>query len=658
MGVDQRQIDAVINKANIVDIIGKYLDLQKKGRNYLAVCPFHDDKDPSLHITPTKKIFKCFVCGVGGNVLTFVQEFNNTTFFNALNIVANEVKIKIDGLKSYDNKPKFNNVEARVIAINTEAAKFFNAMLITKPAKLARDYIQSRFIKNTEIITFQIGFAPKAVDLKSYLLKKGFEARDIENAKLFSSKGTNEWCFFENRIVFPIWDSENNIIGFSGRAFLPGDEPKYKNSIENVVFKKSQLAYNFANALNHVRVANEIIILEGFMDVISLERIGIKNSVAIMGTTLSDYHVKLFSKVTKNFKLFLDGDKAGVKAALKTAIFLMDRMINVSIIENKTMKDPDELVVEGNKNLIEEMILNARHPIDFAIDYYGRDLNKSDSTSVANYIKNIVELIEHEQNGIIKTTSINRLVGLTNVPKEEIEKLIKNVVKVEVVNPEEVYQANEFGHEDMWIDYSASDEDYNAGFFDHSQMQTFTSSEPEQPTTQDFQTMKLDVLWSTQQMQLFNERRKRAESMLLIDLINSPNNLELIKANLNIFTNFSYMKVAQHVISMYEHKEYEGDAPKVVQASIEKVKGLSVSPLFEMKNRLDYYNEDYKYSISGVNDILDTIKLYRLWKKHNDILRKMLETTDRSAKLILHTICEQAMEEIRAINNNKEERSK
>ncbi|ATX70878.1 DNA primase [Spiroplasma clarkii] len=658
MAINQAQIDEVINKANIADIIGKYLDIQKKGRNYLAVCPFHDDKDPSLHIAPSKKIFKCFVCGVGGNVITFVQEFNNTTFFKALNIVASTVKVKIDGLKNLDDRPRFNNAEARVLVINNEAAKFFNAMLITKSAKLAREYLMQRGIKKSEISKFHIGFVPKDMDLKQYLLKKGFELRDLENSKLFSSKGTKEWNFFENRIVFPIWDNENNIIGFSGRAFQTGDEPKYKNSIENIVFKKSQLAYNFANAINHIRVANEIVILEGFMDVISLERIGIKNSVAIMGTNLSDYHVKLFSKVTKNFKLFLDGDKAGVSAALKTAVFLMDRNINVSIIENKTNQDPDELVVQGNKNLVEEMIFNARHPLDFAMEYYLQFLNKNNSTSLAEYVKKIVEIIEHERDAIIKTTSINRLAKISGVEIDEINKLIKTVAKVEVVHPEATYRPEEFDYNNLWVDQTFENKDVVDDFIIHTNINQNYESDFLNPEAQNYETVKLNVSHSTQQKNLFSERRKRAESLLLVNLVGNSANLEVIKNNLELFTNFSYMKVIQHIISMYEKNEYQGNSLETIQTSLAKVKGLSESPLYETKNRLDFTKDDKHYSIGGINDMLDTIKLYKLWARHDDTLRKMIKTTDYQAKIILHELCDKIMQEIRTIMTKKEERNK
>lgn len=653
MNISQHQIDNLVNKANIVDIIGKYLNIQKKGKNYVAVCPFHDDSDPSLTISPDKKIFKCFVCGTGGNIISFLQEFNNITFFKALILLSEELNIKIDGLKNFNEKPKYNDEEAKILQINKDAALFFNAMLITKYGIEAMTYLKNRTIDKNEISKFLIGFAPKEVSLKNFLLKKGYKEQDIINSKLTSLKEVNEWNFFENRIIFPITDENENVIGFSGRTINDIDKPKYKNSIESLVFKKSQLVYNYSHAKNHIRSSNEIVILEGFMDVISLERIGIKNSIAIMGTTLSEYHIKLFSKLTKNFKLFLDGDKAGVNASLKNAMMLMDININVTIIENNTGKDPDELVRDGDQNLIKKMIDSSRHPIDFALDYFGKKIIDGDSISLQNNTDIIKEVISHEKNSIIRASAINRLAKILNTPRETLEEQIKTPAIVEVVNPNESYNFepnlnNDFIIDDSMYIKSLNDENDSFIFHTNNQNQDIIRNEIAHTDQQ-----VLESLNSSLQRIIAHSRMKISEALLILQLIYDPAIVEEIKKRIDLFPNQNVQIIARIIIDMYENEGYQGNDFEKVSTKLISMLGPKAETLFEIRNKLESQRR-IRYSSKGIQDMFDKIMVYKLWDDFDTKIRNINSLSDIKAKKILHTMCEDIMIKIRKIENERE----
>ncbi|QEH62048.1 DNA primase [Spiroplasma chinense] len=661
MAINQHQIDNLINKVDIVDVVSKYIDVQKKGRNYLSICPFHDDSDPSMHISPDKKIFKCFVCGTGGNVITFVQEFNNVTFFKALSIISKDYNLKIDGLNEGREAPKHTTAESRVLEINKAAADFFNGLIISNHAKLARAYLNERFIKKGEISKFNIGYAASEVELYEYLIKKGFEKKDIVNSGLIYSKGISNKCFFENRIVFPILDDEGNTIGFSGRAFKEGDEPKYKNSMENIVFKKSQLAYNFSNAKKEIRVKNEILILEGFMDVISLERVGIFNSVAIMGTSFTDFHVKLFSKVTKNFKLFLDGDKAGVKASLKTAMFLMDRKINVTVISNKTGKDPDELVIAGETNLINQMIKESLHPIDFAFEYYQGQYNIKDSNQLSDFVNNMVEIISHETNLIVRESSISKLSNLTGINEETIlnyfTKLKNNpviseptpIIEREISN---VYDEQGFVNNEMIEDHWMAGPDEEQGGFFMESLNDFDQVVKENhqavsPSNNNKSISKnnLDILFARAKA-----KKNFSEAGIILDLLKSNENLELIEKNSVRFENTNLKLIAKFIIEKYKSNNYNGDDFQQIANELSNFNKKLEEVIYYMKNIL-FLEETGIKTKKAIEDAFDKIEVYKIAMEVIEYKEKIDSTNDYELQKTYLERIEWLLEKIKQIES-------
>jgi DNA primase len=287
-------VEIILQKANIADVIGRYIEIQKKSNSYVAVCPFHDDSSPSLNISVEKKIFKCFACGVGGNAIGFVQRFKSVTFQEALRIVGEYVGIKIKSYQKQDLKYSFD--QEKIFEINAAAMEYFATLLYTQGSEPARKYLSARKITLDQIREFNIGYAKSKYALFNYLKdEKGFSEIELLKSSLFVKKGLEYYPVFFNRIIFPIRNIDGKVIGFSGRVLTNDkDTVKYLNTSENSVFKKSHLAYNFNNALSSIRVKNKIIILEGYMDVISLNSIDIKNAVAIMGTSLSEYQINEF----------------------------------------------------------------------------------------------------------------------------------------------------------------------------------------------------------------------------------------------------------------------------------------------------------------------------------------------------------------------------
>jgi DNA primase catalytic core len=416
------EVDLILQKVNIADVIGRYIEVQKKGNSYVAVCPFHDDSSPSLSISVDKKIFKCFPCGVGGNAITFVQKFKSLSFQEALAEVGKTVGVDIKVFSK--SKPKYSSMQERIISINEDAMDYFSTMLFTKEGKAARNYLQGRKISLKEVRTYNIGFAKSKYDLYDYLHNtKKYSLKEIEESVLFRKKGLTMLPTFFNRLIFPIRDFEGKVIGFSGRVLEKTDSvPKYLNTSENLVFKKSHLAYNFSNAESAIRVRDEIILLEGYMDVISLNRIEIKNAIAIMGTSLSEFQIKEFKKLTSNFTIFLDGDAPGVAATIKLIKQLYFYNVNVKVVINETENDPDELIQSGNKNKVLEMLERKKIPVEFAISVASKKIEANDSFETKNEVSKIVyEILQLEKAETTKSWAIKSFAELLKVSEQSVQ---------------------------------------------------------------------------------------------------------------------------------------------------------------------------------------------------------------------------------------------
>ncbi|WFQ93538.1 DNA primase [Mycoplasma feriruminatoris] len=417
--ISNEKINEVISKASIVDIISSYLHLIKKGRNYLAVCPFHNDSNPSLTVSPEKKIYTCFSCKASGNVINFVKEYEHVDFLTALKTVCEKSNIDLEELKDFSHPIKDKESEM-IFELNSQANDIFKTTLFSNLGQEALKYLKSRNIDIEEIKKFEIGFASDKTNLVQKLLDKSYSSLDIEKANLGIITDTYTKDYFSNRIIFPIKDENNRVIGFSGRSFTKDNDPKYLNTKENKVFKKSHLAYNISSALKISRTLKKIIVLEGFMDVISLSRIDINNTIALMGTSLSNYHINLFKKNNLDVLLFLDGDDPGIQANIKIAHQLLKEKINVLVIDNQTKYDPDELV-NNQPEYLKQIIDKPIHPINYLIEKLWNKVDANDPNQIEHFIKKVLNFIVDLNNDILIENTINKLTSLTNISEQTIK---------------------------------------------------------------------------------------------------------------------------------------------------------------------------------------------------------------------------------------------
>lgn len=361
MSTKLKQIhDDIIGKIDIVNELAKHITLTRKGQSYVSLCPFHDDSNPSMNISSHKQIFKCFVCGEGGDVVKFVSKFKKITYTDALKYLLNEYNISYDQKTFYDANSKYNETDLAIFDLLERVNSLFKLEFNKLKNSKLNDFYTSRKLTPQLINDFDIGYADPLV------FEKIFSDEINQNKLLFIRAGlinTNTDTFiFKNRVTFAIRNNDGKIVGFSARSIDKNEKPKYINSSESKLFQKSQILYNYYLAKNNIK-DNTLIICEGFFDVIALYKANFKNSVALMGTALTNKHLPFLKD--KKIVLFLDGDEAGQSASIKSAQFLLANNINVNIVNNKTKMDPDEILNQLGPNKINELINHSVDSLDF-----------------------------------------------------------------------------------------------------------------------------------------------------------------------------------------------------------------------------------------------------------------------------------------------------
>jgi len=413
-------IQKIRDEADIVEVIGEQVKLNKKGANYVGLCPFHNDTNPSLTVSPSKRIFTCFSCGATGNVITFVQNFEKVSFVEAVSRLAQKVGIPLEigtaGSKSQILKKYYDLLE--------KATNFYQFYLYnTTEGQEALKYLYKRGLNDKIIKRFRIGLAPRDRDLLyRALLQEKFQPLDMIEAGLVRS-GKNYYDVFRNRIVFPLEDTTGNIVGFSGRIYYVADtEAKYLNSSENAVFKKGQILYNFEQARNEIRGADSVFIFEGFMDVIAAHRAGIDNALAIMGTALTEHQIQAIKRLTENVTLCFDGDSAGCEAT-KKGIYLMNNAgINCKAILMPEKYDPDDYINEfGGDKLAEYLVNKPLNGIDYLYLVEKRQLNQEDITSIEEFKNNVFRHLNFFNSNVINEIYLKKMAEDLNVQVKSLQ---------------------------------------------------------------------------------------------------------------------------------------------------------------------------------------------------------------------------------------------
>lgn len=427
------EIFDIQRKINIVDVIRDYIPLTKKGKNYFGICPFHDDHNPSMSVSPDKQMYKCFVCGAAGNVFNFVKDYKNINYYEAVKEVANKVGISID-IDTY--KPKEDIKFKDQYDIYDLANKFYQNNLNTNLGKIARNYLTSRDINDDIIKRFQIGLSFNDNKLTDLLLNKGY-SKDLlvkSGISVISNDGKTS-DIYRNRIMFPLWDTNGKVIGFSGRIYEGKDQSKYINTMETDIFKKGSLLYNYENARKSILDKDEIIICEGFMDVIRLYTIGVTNAVATMGTAITKEQLNLIRKLTNNVILLFDGDSAGEKATLSFIELSKGIDFNLSIVRLEEDLDPDDYIIKKGKDKMMEHLSKPINAFDYALLNLKNNYNFNNPEDVSKFITSISDKLSNIEDDVIRDLEIKKISKLTNVDADIIKSKIKTKtkeVKIEV----------------------------------------------------------------------------------------------------------------------------------------------------------------------------------------------------------------------------------
>ncbi|MGY6172034.1 DNA primase [Candidatus Mycoplasma pogonae] len=350
--------DGIVKNSDIVEVVSTYLNLAKKGKNYWSICPFHSDNSPSMSVSREKQLFKCFACQASGNVVTFLMNYNKWDFVKTIKYLAQQQGITLDIQSNFNNNQviKYDAYEEKMLSALKDAYNLFTIFINASKYQNLQTYLQKRKLDHEIISRFNIGFADPAY--VATLIKKQHQVDILINASLLNE---NEKAFFNNRLTFAIKNNQGDIVGFSARTLhTDAKESKYINSAENSLFQKSEILYNYFDAKEKILFKKEIIIVEGFMDVIAHYRDGIENVVGIMGTALTNQHLKLL----KNHRVILnlDGDKAGIAATIKSLKLLIKAGIECFVIHNTSLLDPDEYLTKNGSGSLKQLIENQRMP--------------------------------------------------------------------------------------------------------------------------------------------------------------------------------------------------------------------------------------------------------------------------------------------------------
>ena len=416
-------IEEIRSRNDILDVISGYVKLQKKGSSYFGLCPFHNEKSGSFSVAPHKQMYYCFGCGAGGNVITFIMEYENFTFVEAVKLLADRAGIKLPEVEYSEENRRAFDLKSKLFEINKLAATYFYHQLQIENGKKAKDYLSNRELSDETINQFGLGYSNMySDDLYKYFKSKGYQDDILKETGLFSyenasNRGVNDK--FWNRIIFPIMDVNNKVVGFGGRVM--GDaKPKYLNSPETKLFDKSRNLYG----LNIARISRKpnLIICEGYMDVISLHQAGFNQAVASLGTALTLGQASLMKRYANEVLITYDSDEAGVKAALRSIPILKAAGLTTRVIDMRPYKDPDEFIKALGAEAFQERIDKAMNSFMYEIGTMQLDYDLKDPESKTKFFneisKRIVEFPEElERNNYIEAVADNYMISVDSLRK-------------------------------------------------------------------------------------------------------------------------------------------------------------------------------------------------------------------------------------------------
>lgn len=425
----QEQINNIRNSVDIVDIISNYIPLTSKGKNFFGVCPFHADHSPSMSVSKEKQIYTCFSCGASGNVFNFLMDYENISFIDAVKYCADKSGI----ILNIDNQKEIKK-DSELYEIYNLAQKFYQNNINTELGKEAKEYLIKRKFDEQLINTFGVGLALNKKDiLTKLLINKKYDFNILNKSGLVGKNDSGYYDIYVNRIMFPLYDLTGKIVGYSGRIYNTESTSKYVNTKETEIFKKGELLYNYHRAKDEVRKSNYLIIVEGFMDVIRLYSVGIKNVVATMGTAITKNQALLMKRLSNEIILCFDGDDAGNKATNSCINELEKVGVIPKVIRLEQNLDPDEYIIKYGKNKFLEKINNPINSMDYKMSYYksGKDLNNN--LEMSEYVDNTLKELSKINNETYIELTLNKLSSDSNLSIEYLRNRIKKIdIPVEV----------------------------------------------------------------------------------------------------------------------------------------------------------------------------------------------------------------------------------
>ncbi len=416
-------IEEIRMKNDIVDVISGYVRLRKKGSSYFGLCPFHNEKSPSFSVSRSKQMYYCFGCGAGGNVFTFLMEYENFSFVEAVQYLADRAGVELPKMEYSKEAKEKADLKATLLEINKTAAQYFYIQLKSERGKTAHTYLTERGLSESTIKAFGLGFSNKySDDLYRYLRSKGYSEDLIRQAGLISTDEKNGvYDKFWNRVMFPIMDVNSKVIGFGGRVM--GDaKPKYLNSPETVIFDKSRNLYG----LNRARSSRKpyFLVCEGYMDVISLHQAGFTNAVASLGTALTTGHASLIKRYVKEVYLTYDSDEAGTRAALRAVPIMREAGIAAKVIRMEPYKDPDEFIKNLGAEEFEKRIENARNGFMFGLEMLSRDYNMEQPEEKTAFFREVARRLIGFEDELERNNYVEAVAKAYHVGVESLQKLV------------------------------------------------------------------------------------------------------------------------------------------------------------------------------------------------------------------------------------------
>lgn len=556
MNITNELVNEIRNKIDIVEIVSNYVPLTQRGKNYFGVCPFHDDHSPSMSVSKEKQIYTCFSCGATGNVFTFVSDYEHINFYEAVKLLGNKVGYNLGTAK------RSKSTVDDSLEIYDSACKFYQNNLNTTLGKNAMEYLESRKIDKETIKKFKIGLSVSKSSLTDYLINKKVPVKDLISLGISNENGKD---LFINRIMFPLYDLQGNVVGFSGRIYNTKDSSKYINTKETKIFKKGNLLYNYHQAKDILKKSESIIVMEGFMDVIRASTIGVNNCVATMGTAFTKQHANLLRKMTDNIILCFDGDQAGEEATTGAIEVLKEINVTPKVIRLEENLDPDEYILKYGESAFKEKLDVPESSIEFLMKLHKNNKNLKDLNDISKYIDESLKELINTNDTILVELTLRKMSTEFNIDYNIIKDKYNNLIKT-----------------------------------------------PKQSKTKKQEQIKIKIN---------HDKYGNASRYLLYYMIKDCKIINIVKDNITYFPEEIIRNLSNEIIYYY-HKYgvfHIADFISYISSREELVKTF---------NEIMNMNIKEKYSEEEINDYIKVINSYPINKKTDELNQKMREEKD------------------------------